>query len=66
MPVLDQSVAKAVGSLVSKDLTPCSHCRRISSLDASKAVCSSGDHWKGTLDDSRCLKGAMTGAVANE
>ena len=43
-PDFDQSVASAVGSFGSNDLTPVSHCLRISFLEASKASCSSGDH----------------------
>ena len=65
-PSLAQSVARAVGRFGSELLTPRSHCLRISCFEASNAVCSAGDHWKGTLEDKRCLKGAMTGAEANE
>ena len=45
IPSFAQSVANAVGSLVSKVRMPCSHCRKISCLEASKAACSSSDHW---------------------
>ena len=61
-----QSVARAVGNFGSKLRTPFSHCSRISLFEASKAVCRSSDHWKGTLEDKRCLNGAMRGADANE
>ena len=66
MPNFAQSVARAVGSFVSKVLTPSSHCLMISCLEASKDACSSSDYWKGTLEESKCLKGAMTGAMAKE
>ena len=65
-PSFAQSVARAVGKFGLKLLTPCSHCLRISCLEASNAVCNAGDHSKGTLEDNRCLKGAMTGAEAKE
>ena len=41
IPSFAQSVARAVGNLGSKDLTPFSHWRIISSFEASKASCRS-------------------------
>ena len=65
-PSLAQSVARAVGRSGLKLRTPFSHCRMTSCLEASNAVSSSAVQWNGTLDDNRCLKGAMIGAEANE
>ena len=53
IPNFAQSVARAVGSFVSKVLTPSSHCLMISCLEASKDACSSSDHWKGTFTASQ-------------
>ena len=64
MAILLQSVARAVGRFGSKFRTPFMHWRMISDFDASNAWSRSGDHWNGAFVDKRCLKGAISGAVA--
>ena len=64
MQNLLQSVANPVGAFMLNSLTPFSHCRTISSLEAKNALSKSSFHMNGICGRNNCRKGSITSETA--